>query len=74
MEFINNKLYNISMSFKSCKMDHGVSKFISFVEQWVHLWGQVLNDVDVATPCSEVQGIAFKLQSEYRWTLDCLLH
>ena len=33
MEFVNHELHNISISIKSCTMDHGVSKDISFVEQ-----------------------------------------
>ena len=62
IKLINENLHSFSMSSLSCTVDHGVFMMASAVEQRLHFGGQVTDGVDMATPCSFVQGILPTLQ------------
>ena len=60
---VNGQLHNFSMTVLSCHMQHGETIVVSTVVQRLHLGSHVLNSADMATRCSQVEGIASTLQT-----------
>ena len=52
LELVNDQPDHISMALLSCSVDHGPSTIVRAVEQRLHHGGQVVDGVDMATPCS----------------------
>ena len=59
---INDELHYFSMAIPCCQVDHTVPTVVSVVELGLHFGGQIADDIDMATPCSTVQGIGPILQ------------
>ena len=61
---VDDEFHYFSMSFHSCPVQHCILIIVCAMEQRAHVWGQVPNGTDVATPRSKVQGILSILQQK----------
>ena len=60
---VNGQLHHFSMTVPSCPVQHGETIVVSTVVQRLHLGSHVLDSADMATLCSQVEGIASILQT-----------
>ena len=74
LELVNDQPDHLGMAVLSCPVDHGPSTIGCAVEQWLHIRGQVVDGVDMATLCSKVQGIVSTLRKEWKTSEHSYMH